>query len=245
MFLLDENGLIELVCVVYVFNVMCQCIVCFVEECVQILVVILYDLQMFIMCMKLCVELVEDFEEKCKLLNDLVEIEMFVCEGLVYVCSVYGDGEKFLCIDVGLFVESLVYDYQDIGKFVMLEQYVIGVIVMCLYVLCCVLINLIDNVIKFGGVVEVSVCCDGDVVVIEVCDCGLGILEDKFDVVLQLFVWLENLCSCEMGGMGLGLVIVQQLVVVVGGGLMLCNCEGGGLVVEVRFGQVVVLGQCE
>lgn len=242
---LDENGPTELARAAHAFNAMRQRIARFVEERVQILAAISHDLQTPITRMKLRAELAEDSEEKRKLLGDLAEIETLVREGLAYARSAHGDGEKPSRIDVGSFVESLVYDYQDTGKPVTLEQHATGAIVTRPHALRRVLTNLTDNAIKFGGAAEVSVRRDGNAVVIEVRDRGPGIPEDKLDAVLQPFVRLENSRSRETGGTGLGLAIAQQLAVAAGGGLTLRNREGGGLVAEVRLGQAAAPGQRE
>ncbi|SFQ05164.1 HAMP domain-containing sensor histidine kinase [Ralstonia sp. NFACC01] len=242
---LDETGPTELARAAHAFNAMRQRIARFVEERVQILAAISHDLQTPITRMKLRAEMAEDSEEKRKLLSDLAEIETLVREGLAYARSAHGDGEKPSRIDVGSFVESLVYDYQDTGKPVTLEQHATGAIVTRPHALRRVLTNLTDNAIKFGGAAEMDVRRDGEAVVIEVRDRGPGIPEDKLDAVLQPFVRLENSRSRETGGTGLGLAIAQQLAVAAGGGLTLRNRKGGGLVAEVRLCQAAVPGQRE
>lgn len=61
----------------------------------------------------------------------------------------------------------------------MLYSCVLFVFVMWLKVLCCIVGNLVDNVLKFVGVVEIDVwvVLDGGVVIV-VFDCGFGILDD-------------------------------------------------------------------
>jgi signal transduction histidine kinase len=133
-------------------------------------------------------------------------------------------------------VESLVYDYQDTGKNVTIEQNVGGAIVTRPHALRRILTNLVDNAIKFGGAAEVSVRRERDAVLIDVMDRGPGIPDDKLDAVLQPFVRLEGSRSRETGGTGLGLAIAHQLSVAIGGSLKLRNREGGGLAAEIRIG---------
>ncbi len=234
---LDEAGPTELARAARAFNAMRQRIARFVEERVQILAAISHDLQTPITRMKLRAEMAEDSEDKRKLVRDLAEIETLVKEGLAYARTAHGDGEKPSRIDVGSFVESLAYDYQDTGKAVTLQQSGGGAIVTRPHALRRVLTNLIDNAIKFGAAAELCVRREGDVVVIDVLDRGPGIPEDKLDAVLQPFVRLEHSRSRETGGTGLGLAIAQQLAIAAGGSLKLRNREGGGLVAEVRLGQ--------
>jgi signal transduction histidine kinase len=234
---LDETGPTELARAAHAFNAMRERIARFVEERVQILAAISHDLQTPITRMKLRAEMAEDSEEKRKLVSDLAEIETLVKEGLAYARTAHhSEGEKPSRIDVGAFVESLAYDYQDTGKPVTLRQNATGAIVTRPHALRRVLTNLTDNAIKFGGAAELCVRRDGEAVVIEVCDRGPGIPEDKLDAVLQPFVRLENSRSRETGGTGLGLAIAQQLAEAAGGVLKLRNREGGGLVAAVRLG---------
>jgi signal transduction histidine kinase len=233
---LDEGGPTEVARAARAFNAMGERIAHFVAERVQILAAISHDLQTPITRMKLRAEMAEDSEEKRKMVNDLAEIQTLVQEGLAYARSTSGEGEKASRIDLGSFVESLVYDYQDTGKNVTIEQNVGGAIVTRPHALRRILTNLVDNAIKFGGAAEVSVRRERDAVLIDVMDRGPGIPDDKLDAVLQPFVRLEGSRSRETGGTGLGLAIAHQLSVAIGGSLKLRNREGGGLAAEIRIG---------
>lgn len=233
---LDENGPTELARAARAFNAMGDRIAHFVEERVQILAAISHDLQTPITRMKLRAEMAEDSEEKRKMVNDLAEIQTLVQEGLAYARTTSGEGEKASRIDLGSFVESLVYDYQDTGKAVTILQNAGGAIVTRPHALRRILTNLVDNAIKFGGAAELVVRREHDTVTIEVLDRGTGIPEDKLEAVLQPFVRLEGSRSRETGGSGLGLAIAHQLALAIGGSLKLRNREGGGLAAEIRLG---------
>lgn len=233
---LDESGPTELARAARAFNAMRGRIARFVEERVQILAAISHDLQTPITRMKLRAEMADDSDEKRKMLNDLSEIQTLVQEGLAYARSAHGDGEKASRVDLGSFVESLAYDYQDTGKDVTVLQNAGGAIVTRPHALRRVLTNLIDNAIKFGGSAELRVRRDRDVVAIEVLDRGTGIPDDQLEAVLKPFVRLEQSRSRETGGTGLGLAIAHELTAAIGGTLTLRNREGGGLAAEVRLG---------
>ncbi|NYI02414.1 ATP-binding protein [Cupriavidus plantarum] len=232
---LDEDGPTEVAHAATAFNAMRTRIARFVEERVQILAAISHDLQTPITRMKLRAEMADDSVEKTKLVHDLEEIERLVQEGLAYARTTQGDGEKPSRIDIGAFVESLTYDYQDTGKDVKILGNVGGAVVTRPHALRRVMTNLIDNAIKFGGAAELLVARDGDVVTISVMDRGSGIPEDKLEAVLQPFMRLENSRSRETGGTGLGLAIAHQLMIAIGGSLKLRNREGGGLIAEIRL----------
>jgi len=234
---LDENGPTELARAARAFNAMSDRIAHFVAERVQILAAISHDLQTPITRMKLRAEMAEDSEEKRKMVNDLSEIQTLVQEGLAYARTTSVEGEKASRIDLGSFVDSLVYDYQDTGKDVSIGENAGGALMTRPNALRRVLTNLIDNAIKYGGgSAELSLRREQDAVLIDVVDRGPGIPEDKLETVLQPFVRLEGSRNRETGGTGLGLAIAHQLAAAVGGSLTLHNREGGGLVARIRIG---------
>jgi len=205
-----------------------------VEERVRILAAISHDLQTPITRMKLRAEMAEESVEKDKLISDLSEIERLVREGLAYARSTHVDGEADTRIDIGSFLESLVYDYQDTGKAVTMEACVGGAIVTRPHALRRILTNLIDNALKFGGAAEIVARRDADGALrLMVMDRGAGIPEEQLDAVLQPFYRVEASRNRDTGGSGLGLAIAQQLAQALGGKLALRNREGGGLSAEV------------
>ncbi|MNS96626.1 Sensor protein RstB [compost metagenome] len=170
-------------------------------------------------------------------MQDLTEIETLVKEGLAYARAMHGDGETPSRIDIGSFVESLVYDYQDTGKAVTILQRAGGTLDTRPHALRRILTNLTDNALKFGGAAELSVHReDGGAVTISVLDRGPGIPAEQLESVLQPFVRLEASRNRETGGTGLGLAIAHQLALAIGGSLTLRNREGGGLEARLRVG---------
>jgi PAS domain S-box-containing protein len=98
-----------------------------------------------------------------------------------------------------------------------------------------VLLNLIDNAIKFteqGSVtVEVAVdspTADEPVVRFGVLDTGIGISEDMQARVFEAFTQADGTTTRRFGGTGLGLTISLQLVTLMGGRMWLESTAGGG-----------------
>ena len=80
--------------------------------------------------------------------------------------------------------------------------------------------NLIENAVKYtnsGGRIWVSVRGDGDDVLINVTDSGIGIPPENLSHVFQKFYRVDNSATREMGGTGLGLYIVKARVEAMGG----------------------------
>lgn len=237
-------GLCEVQCVVEVFNVMQYCLQWYLVECMQMLVVIIYDLQMLLIWLCLCLENVSD-EVLCEcLIGDLVVMQVLVCEGLELVCSVESV-EQCVVLDLDLLLESIVEDVVEGGGDVVFEGGSGLVLMLCLLVMYCLFFNLVDNVVMYVQWVWVWVECSGGVIIVVVVDDGLGLVEEQLEVVFDLFVWVEILCLCQIGGVGLGLIIVCVLVEKDGVWLWLCNWVEGGLEVVVQWlvsVQVVVFG---
>jgi signal transduction histidine kinase/ActR/RegA family two-component response regulator len=93
-----------------------------------------------------------------------------------------------------------------------------------------VLLNLIDNAIKFTGQgeVRVSVRNSGDQLEFTVSDTGVGIPEEKREIIFQRFSQADGSFTRQYGGAGLGLAIVRGLVELMGGQIGVRDRTGGG-----------------
>lgn len=227
---LDENGPTEVAHAAVAFNAMQQRIADYLKERMHILAAISHDLQTPITRMKLRAEFMDDSLERDKLQSDLSEMEHLVREGVAYARSVHGSTEVNCRLDVDAFVDSIVFDYQDVGKEVCCSGRYGAPIDIRPHALRRVLINLLDNALKFSGAAELVVGAEANgSVSIKVLDRGPGIPADELDEVLKPFYRVESSRNRETGGTGLGLAIAQQLAIALGGSLSLTNREGGGL----------------
>src|SRR5712671_210229 len=101
-----------------------------------------------------------------------------------------------------------------------------------------ILINLITNAIKFsdrGGIVAVSAGVDGQHVLLEVADTGIGIAPDDLTRVGKPFFQVQDRCGRKHDGAGLGLSIVKGLVDLHGGELKAESGPGVGTRIVVRL----------
>lgn len=83
-----------------------------------------------------------------------------------------------------------------------------------------VVLNLLTNAVKFtppGGEVRVEVTRAGEFARIEVSDTGKGIAADQLAYIFERFRRGDNHSTRRSGGLGLGLAIAHQLVVMHGG----------------------------
>lgn len=94
-----------------------------------------------------------------------------------------------------------------------------------------ILNNLIENAVKYtdsGGTVWVSVRGDGDNVLINVTDSGMGISPDNLTHIFQKFYRVDNSQTRTIGGTGLGLYIVKERVEAMGGKVWAESAFGEG-----------------
>ncbi|MEN2394002.1 ATP-binding protein [Pseudomonas halotolerans] len=233
---LDEKGPTEVVHAAKAFNAMQDRIAVYLKERMQLLAAISHDLQTPITRMKLRAEFMDDGIEKDKLWSDLSEMEHLVREGVAYARSIHGATEASCRINLDAFLDSLAFDYQDIGQDVQLSGKTAAVLDTRPHALRRVLVNLVDNALKFGGAAQIQVqLTDTGQLAIQVLDRGPGINELELAEVLKPFYRVESSRNRETGGTGLGLAIAQQLAIAMGGSLTLSNRDGGGLCAELRL----------
>ncbi len=91
--------------------------------------------------------------------------------------------------------------------------------------------NLVENAIKYGNAVRVTVASEGGMAVVHVDDEGPGIAAEELEAAFEPFQRL----GASGPGSGLGLSIVQTIIIDHGGTVELSNLEGGGLRASVRL----------
>jgi two-component system, OmpR family, phosphate regulon sensor histidine kinase PhoR len=101
-----------------------------------------------------------------------------------------------------------------------------------------VLVNLIDNALKYTekGDVHVSCAVEGpDRVRIEVADTGIGIPEENLPRIFERFYVVDKSRSRKLGGTGLGLAIVKHIVASHAGSVEVQSTPGRGTRFIVRL----------
>ncbi len=98
-----------------------------------------------------------------------------------------------------------------------------------------ILVNLVDNAIKFTSMGEVSISISAvmendshAILSFEVADTGIGIPAEKQQGLFQAFTQADTSTTRRFGGAGLGLAISSQLVSLMGGEINVQSVEGSG-----------------
>jgi signal transduction histidine kinase len=226
---LVEGGPTEVAHAVRAFNAMQERIAGYMAERVEILAAISHDLQTPITRLRLRTEMMDRADDQRRFRQDLDAMQVLVTEGVTYARTLHGTLEPALRVDADALLESLVADYSDAGEQVLLEGGIAEAIVTRPHALRRILVNLMDNGLKFGTDVRLRVERDGAHVVLAVVDRGPGIPPEHLDSVLKPFYRVESSRNRQTGGTGLGLAIAHQLAAAIGADLTLENRTGGGL----------------
>lgn len=94
-----------------------------------------------------------------------------------------------------------------------------------------IMLNLISNAVKFtepGGTINVEITDEDDNISLSVQDTGIGIPEDKLEVVFERFRQVDNSLSRSHEGSGIGLSLVKALVEMHDGSINVKSTLGEG-----------------
>ncbi|HTE41407.1 MAG TPA: PAS domain-containing protein [Steroidobacteraceae bacterium] len=101
-----------------------------------------------------------------------------------------------------------------------------------------VMVNLLTNAAKYtddGGRIVMSARAEGESVLLQVMDSGIGISPDLLPRVFDLFTQSERSLDRSHGGLGIGLSLVQRLVAMHGGNVSATSLVGEGSEFTVRL----------
>ncbi len=108
-----------------------------------------------------------------------------------------------------------------------------------------ILTNLIKNAIKYTekGTIEIGCRIAGEMIEFNVKDTGIGIPEDKLEIIFERFVQADNEMSRQFEGSGLGLSIAKAYTLMLGGNISVRSKLGAGsqFVFTIEYHEVPVL----
>ncbi len=226
---LPESGPLEVARAAHAFNAMQERLKAYMAERTQILAAISHDLQTPITRMRMRADMLDDEVQREKMNRDLRDMEALVRDGVAYARTLHGTLEPAVRIDPDAMLESLVGDYRDAGRDVTLAGRAGTTIATRPQALRRILGNLVDNGLKYGEAVVLTVECGEGTLALSVRDRGPGIPEAELERVFEPFYRLEASRNRDTGGTGLGLAIARQLAAALDGSLTLRNDPQGGL----------------
>ncbi|MDX2143511.1 MAG: ATP-binding protein [Rhodospirillaceae bacterium] len=225
---LPESGTFEVRQLTQAFNNMNLKLRRFVQGRTQMLAGISHDLRTPITALRLRADLVEDDENRDRMIA-LIDEMHHLTEGTLTLARDDSYTEKTDKVDLSSLVEAICDDLTDAGIEATAEVKR-GVSLTCRpYSLRRAIRNLAENGAKYGSRARIKIEDKPRSVDIVIDDDGPGIPDDQIERAFQPFVRLEGSRSRETGGSGLGLAITRSIILNHGGDIVLSNRPDGGL----------------
>lgn len=225
---LIEEGASELVTATRAFNRMQESLKKHIDDRERLFTAISHDLKTPITRLRIRSELIEDDQRGLKFNRDLDELELMV-KGALQTVKDTDIHENLVQVDVVDMLESIAEQYNTHEQRVVFTSLNIEPLVCKPLALKRCLSNLIGNGVKYGDKVTVSVSDETDLLRIIIIDKGPGIPESRMEDVFKPYFRLAK----DSEGHGLGLGISRSIINSLGGQLVMCNREEGGLQVQV------------
>lgn len=206
-----------------------------VNDRTQMLAAISHDLRTPITRLKLRAQFIDDKAQYQKFINDLDEMEEMISRSLAYFKN-ENQTYKKTKIDIASLMVATCIDYQETGHALTYQgpkenEPLYGDAL----ALKRAFNNIIDNGLKFGEKVNVSLVKDKSEYIIAVTDHGPGIPKDELTKVFQPFYRGEHSRSRTTGGIGLGLAVSKNIINAHGGDIELESRKDKGLTVIITL----------
>ena len=205
-----------------------------VTELLHVLAAYAHDLRTPLTRVMLRSGMLEDRTLRDAMERDLAEMGELINASLACArlqCSV---AEPPRSVDVNELLGSLVDNYRDAGLVVALDGRLDSPLVTFPHALRRVLVNLIDNALRYGRDVRLCVRVDARRVMLAVLDSGPGIVPAEMEAVFTPWYRAPQ-TAARAPGSGLGLAIARRLTQAMQGELQLNNRSTGGLEARVTL----------
>lgn len=225
---MSVTGTIETRQAARAFNGMQSRLRAMIDDRTRTLAAISHDFRTPLTLLRLRIENLHDDTERDKMLATIGDLDAMVAATLEFASS-EGRPISLRRTNLTALLISVVDDFCDSGMPVAMNSAAEIIFDCDAVTLKRAVTNLVENGVKYGGTVLVSVRRSQREIEITVDDTGPGIPEDKLSHVLEPLYRLDDSRSRETGGMGLGLAIAQSGVRAHAGKLTLSNRPCGGL----------------
>jgi signal transduction histidine kinase len=224
---LEILGSAEVAAAAKAFNEMQERLRRYVDERVGMLGAIAHDLRTPLTRMRFRVE-ATPAPLREKLIGDIDQMEAMVASVLGFVrdAAQTRDHRK---LEVSSLVETVMDEAALTGADAAVETVERVVVDGDPLALKRLIVNLVDNAVKFGSCARARVLAEGDMAIIEVDDDGPGMPENEIERVFEPFHRIEGSRNRQTGGIGLGLSVARAVARGHGGDVVLKNRAAGGL----------------
>lgn len=233
---IPERGPAEVVHLAQALNQMNTRIRSLLDERTNMLTAISHDIRTPLTRLKLRAERVEPIVKSREMLADVAHIEQMLTETLIYLRGEI-ESEPTVYADLPSILETICTEWADLGKDIVYTgpgelTYLCQVSAMTR-----ALNNLIDNAIKYGSKVSVSLAESYDgTVIIKVADDGPGIPYSLQARVFEPFFKIDTARSgSAREGFGLGLSVARNVIEGHGGRIELIDTHPSGTTVSIAL----------
>jgi len=231
---LEATGPTEVIQAAEAFNQMQQRITAHMRERTRILAAISHDLQTPITRLRLRAEMIDDETLQARIQSDLDAMQNLIREGLDYARSMEASAPA-QPVDLNGLLAALCGDATDMGWAVSVAGQTSAPFTGHPVALRRALWNLIENGVKFGELVDITLSETPEAICILIRDHGPGLPAEEMERVFEPFYRTESSRSRETGGTGLGLAIARNLLHAQRGSVRLDNHPEGGLLATVTL----------
>jgi len=232
---LAETGPIEIAQAARALNEMRARVRALVDERTRMLAAVSHDLRTPLTRLRLRIDRLAENPAKADMLGEIAVIDEMLTETMAYMREV-GQSEAAAPTDLPSLLQTICAQFSDTGHDVAYRGPDRLAFVCRPHALTRAVTNLVDNAVKFGAHVEVSVEGGGGGVCVEVSDDGPGVAPDLMGQVLEPFFKGDDARGqAQGGGFGLGLSIVREIAERHGGAVELVNRTPHGLAARLRL----------
>ncbi|MCF8707418.1 HAMP domain-containing sensor histidine kinase [Rhizorhapis sp. SPR117] len=210
------------------FNAMRSRLLAMLNEKDRMLGAIGHDLRTPLASLRVRAESVEDEGERARMTETILEMNRML-DDILSLARMGRSMEEIQKVDLAALADAVVEDFVELGGDVALTECDRIIALVRPQLLKRALRNLVENALKYGEHAQVELVRDGDSIRIDVNDEGPGIAQERMAEMMEPFTRMEDSRNRDTGGAGLGLALVQAIMLEHGGELRLANRLEGGL----------------
>ncbi|GAD79251.1 ATP-binding protein [Vibrio ezurae] len=231
---IKEEGSAETRAAIHAFNKMNYRIKSYLRDRELFFNAVSHDIKTPLACLKLRTEMLPDEKTRVRFEKLLKDMELML-NGALQCLKDEGIHEELEWVDIIDVITLCSEIHNQNGRKVYIEYNSdVEIFGKPLAIKRCIS-NVIENGVKYGNKVDISVVMKGKLTSIAIRDYGEGIPTDKFEEVFKPYSRLEPL-SVDVSGLGLS--IARNIARNHGGDIMLSNAKDEGLVVQITLESV-------
>lgn len=232
---LPERGPEEIRSVAKALNRMRERITALIDDRTKMLAAISHDLRTPITRMRLRAEFIDDEMHRHRMMGDLDQMRSML-ESVLSFLRNDRTLEAMTLTDIASTLQLVADQFADIGHKVTYQGPQHAMATVRPDDLTRSITNVVENSVRYGGMVTVRLATSADGATIEVEDDGPGISDARKDVMLEPFVRGDDARNMdETAGFGLGLSIARAIVLAHEGRLSLHDRQPHGLIVRIEL----------